>query len=49
LGSNAHAKEALILSFWNDYLQDVGEHTVDVSFRDIKFFPLDARMSLLLV
>ena len=54
LGSNAHAKESLILSFWNDYLQDVEEHTVDVSFRDIMFFstgckdvpPLGLDMSL---
>ena len=37
-GSNAHAKESLVLSFWNDYLQDVEEHAVDVCFNDIMFF-----------
>ena len=37
-GSNAYAKESLILSFWNDYLQDVEEHAVGVSLRDIMFF-----------
>lgn len=53
-GSNAHAKESKILSFWNDYLQDVEEQVVDVSFRDIIFFssgckdipPLGLEMSL---
>ena len=53
-GSNAHAKESLMLSFWNDYLQDVEEHAVDVRFNDIMFFstgrkevpPLGLEMSL---
>ena len=36
-GSNAYAKESLILSFWNDYLQDVEEHAVGVTFRDMFF------------
>ena len=46
-GSNAHAKESLVLFFWNYYLQDVEEHAVDVRLNDIMFFPPDARMYLL--
>ena len=53
-GSNAYAKESLTLSYWNDYIQDVEEHAVNVSFRDIMFFtsgckdipPLGLEMSL---
>lgn len=37
-GSNNRQLEGLVLSRWNDFLQDVEEKTVELTFRDILFF-----------
>ena len=37
-GSNKQATEKSVISYWNDYLQDVDEDEVSVTFSDILFF-----------
>ena len=37
-GSNNRQLEGLVLSRWDDFLQDVEEKTVELTFRDILFF-----------
>ena len=37
-GSNNRQVEGLVLSHWNDFLQDVEEKAVDITFSDILFF-----------
>ena len=37
-GSNKRGTENLVMSYWNDYLQDVDEGEVTVTFSDISFF-----------
>ena len=36
-GSNNRQLEGLVLSRWNDFLQDIEEKTVELTFRDILF------------
>ena len=37
-GSNNCQRESLVLSHWRDYLQDVENHSVEITFSDIPFF-----------
>lgn len=37
-GSNNRGVESVVLSHWNDFLQDVEENAVDVTFTDLLFF-----------
>ena len=37
-GSNNRQRESLVLSHWRDYLQDVEDQSVEITFSDILFF-----------
>ena len=37
-GSNKYQKESLVLSYWNEYLQDIDNGEIPVNFNDILFF-----------
>ena len=42
-GSNSRQVEGLVLSRWNDFLQDVEEKAVGITFNDILFFASGVR------